>query len=183
MLSLFTRTKSTDRQTPVDDGQSVQADETLTAAVKGRQPLKRPGKMTRQDEEKVYHASPSIIDFLPWAEFLDEEQCLLLDDGVSVGAVYDVTPVATEGRTEERLEQIRDSVEDALQDSFDEHDVNPWSCSSSARTRTTLTRTWTGCAGMSNHMHSARRLPTPGWVKWSAISAVSPGLRDFLLTR
>lgn len=107
MLSLFTRTKSTDRQTPVDDGQSVQADETLTAAVKGRQPLKRPGKMTRQDEEKVYHASPSIIDFLPWAEFLDEEQCLLLDDGVSVGAVYDVTPVATEGRTEERLEQIR----------------------------------------------------------------------------
>lgn len=126
MLSLFTRNKSTDRQTPVDDGQSVQADETLTAAVKGRQPLKRPGKMTRQDEEKVYHANPSIIDFLPWAEFLDEEQCLLLDDGVSVGAVYDVTPVATEGRTEERLEQIRDSVEDALQDSFDEHDVNPW---------------------------------------------------------
>lgn len=119
MLSLFTRNKSTDRQTPVDDGQSVQADETLTAAVKGRQPLKRPGKMTRQDEEKVYHANPSIIDFLPWAEFLDEEQCLLLDDGVSVGAVYDVTPVATEGRTEERLEQIRDSVEDALQDSFD----------------------------------------------------------------
>ena len=35
MLSLFTRNKSTDRQTPVDDGQSVQADETLTAAVKG----------------------------------------------------------------------------------------------------------------------------------------------------
>ena len=61
--------------------------------------------MTRQNEEKVYHANPSIIDFLPWAEFLDEEQCLLLDDGVSVGAVYDVTPVATEGRTEERLEQ------------------------------------------------------------------------------
>lgn len=44
MLSLFTRNKSTDRQTPVDDGQSVQADETLTAAVKGRQPLKRQGK-------------------------------------------------------------------------------------------------------------------------------------------
>ncbi|KAF0780697.1 hypothetical protein L243_27405 [Salmonella enterica subsp. enterica serovar Worthington str. BCH-3008] len=69
MLSLFTRNKSTDRQTPVDDGQSVQADETLTAAVKGRQPLKRPGKMTRQDEEKVYHANPSIIDFLPWQNF------------------------------------------------------------------------------------------------------------------
>ncbi|HCM9621422.1 TPA: conjugative transfer ATPase [Enterobacter cloacae subsp. cloacae] len=120
MLSLFTRNKATDRQTPVDDDISVHG------GVDGRQALKRPGKMTRQDEAKVYHANPSIIDFLPWAEFLDEEQCLLLDDGVSVGAVYDVTPVATEGRTEERLEQIRDSVEDALQDSFDEHDVNPW---------------------------------------------------------
>ncbi|HCS0245441.1 TPA: TraC family protein, partial [Escherichia coli] len=73
--------------------------------------------MTRDAEAAVYHAGPSVIDFLPWVEYLDEEQCLLLDDGVSVGAVYSVTPAATEGRTEERLAQIRDMVEDALQDS------------------------------------------------------------------
>ncbi|MBM2962215.1 TraC family protein, partial [Escherichia coli] len=77
-------------------------------------------------EAAVYHAGPSVIDFLPWVEYLDEEQCLLLDDGVSVGAVYSVTPAATEGRTEERLAQIRDMVEDALQDSFDEYDTHPW---------------------------------------------------------
>ncbi|EJN3716986.1 conjugative transfer ATPase [Escherichia coli] len=82
--------------------------------------------MTRQDEAKVYHTCPSVIDFLPWVEYLDEEQCLLLDDGVSVGAVYEVSPAATEGRTAERLEQIRDTVEDALQDSFDEYDSHPW---------------------------------------------------------
>lgn len=63
---------------------------------------------------------------------LDEEECLLLEDGISVGAVYDVTPVATEGRTNDRLEQIRDTVEDALQDSFDEYDENHGWCSSSA---------------------------------------------------
>lgn len=91
-----------------------------------RPPLKRPGKMTRAGEGRVYDTTPSIIDFLPWAEFLDEEQCLLLDDGVSVGAVYEVTLVATEGRTDARLEQIRDTLEDVLQDSFDEHDVSPW---------------------------------------------------------
>ncbi len=96
------------------------------AEAAGRAPLKRPGKMTRAGEARVYDTTPSIIDFLPWAEFLDEEQCLLLDDGVSVGAVYEVTPVATEGRTDARLEQIRDTLEDALQDSFDEHDVSPW---------------------------------------------------------
>ncbi|EHR6292676.1 conjugative transfer ATPase [Escherichia coli] len=88
--------------------------------------LTRPGRMTRQEEAKIYHAGPSIIDFLPWVEYLDEEQCLLLDDGVSVGAVYEVTPAATEGRTAERLEQIRDTVEDALQDSFDEYGTHPW---------------------------------------------------------
>lgn len=101
-------------------------DHVSSLAVNGREPLTRPGRLTRQDEARIYHSNPSIIDFLPWVEFLDEEQCLLLDDGVSVGAVYDVTPVATEGRTDERLEQIRDTVEDALQDSFDEYDENPW---------------------------------------------------------
>ncbi|EKP2118858.1 conjugative transfer ATPase [Salmonella enterica] len=94
--------------------------------IHGREPLTRSGRMTRQEEAKVYHANPSIIDYLPWVEFLDEEQCLLLEDGISVGAVYDVTPVATEGRTDDRLGQIRDTVEDALQDSFDEYDENPW---------------------------------------------------------
>ncbi|HAO7367589.1 TPA: conjugative transfer ATPase [Escherichia coli] len=92
----------------------------------GAQSLKRPGQMTQEEEVRVYHAGPSVIDFLPWVEYLDEAQCLLLDDGMSVGAVYDVTPAATEGRTEERLEQIRDMVEDALQDSFDEYDTHPW---------------------------------------------------------
>lgn len=101
-------------------------DDALTVNETCRTPLKRPGKMTRAGEARVYDTTPSIIDFLPWAEFLDEEQCLLLDDGVSVGAVYEVTPVATEGRTDARMEQIRDTLEDALQDSFDEHDVSPW---------------------------------------------------------
>lgn len=100
--------------------------EGVPLTVAGRAALTRPGKMTVKDEQQLYHANPSIIDYLPWAEFLDREQCILLDDGVSVGAVFDITPVATEGRTADRLEQMRDTVEDALQDSFDEHDENPW---------------------------------------------------------
>lgn len=88
--------------------------------------LKRPGKMTHQDEKRLYEHNPSIVDYLPWAEFLDDEQCLLLDDGVSVGAVYEVIPAATEGRPEARLEQMRDVIEDALQDSFDDLASNPW---------------------------------------------------------
>lgn len=122
MFSLFSR------KTEVKpDGTTGQPEgEVSPLVIHDREPLMRPGRMTRQDEAKIYHASPSIIDYLPWVEFLDEEECLLLEDGISVGAVYDVTPVATEGRTNDRLEQIRDTVEDALQDSFDEYDENPW---------------------------------------------------------
>ncbi|AVN35477.1 conjugative transfer ATPase [Serratia marcescens] len=129
-FSLFDKKRLT-RKTPSAPEAVVQDTLTVTEdgvplSVDGREPLRRPGKMTVKDEQQVYHANPSIVDYLPWAEFLDREQCILLDDGVSVGAVFDITPVATEGRTDDRLEQMRDTVEDALQDSFDEHDENPW---------------------------------------------------------
>lgn len=129
-FSLFDKKRLT-RKTPAVPATAVQdtviaTEDGVPLSVDGREPLRRPGKMTVKDEKQVYHANPSIVDYLPWAEFLDREQCILLDDGVSVGAVFDITPVATEGRTDDRLEQMRDTVEDALQDSFDEHDENPW---------------------------------------------------------
>ncbi|EOS94188.1 conjugative transfer ATPase [Erwinia tracheiphila] len=129
-FSLFDKKRLT-RKTPAVPATVVQdtviaTEDGVPLSVDGRESLRRPGKMTVKDEKQVYHANPSIVDYLPWAEFLDREQCILLDDGVSAGAVFDITPVATEGRTDDRLEQMRDTVEDALQDSFDEHDENPW---------------------------------------------------------
>ncbi len=129
-FSLFDKKRLTRKKpaVPATDVQDtvIATEDGVPLSVDGREPLRRPGKMTVKDEKQVYHANPSIVDYLPWAEFLDREQCILLDDGVSVGAVFDITPVATEGRTDDRLEQMRDTVEDALQDSFDEHDENPW---------------------------------------------------------
>jgi len=95
-------------------------------AVAGHEPFSREGKFTHGDEAKTYRTAPSIIDYLPWGEYLNAERCLLLDDGLSVGAVYEVIPVGTEGRPAERLEEIRDVVEDALQDSLPELDSNQW---------------------------------------------------------
>ncbi|MCP9269682.1 conjugative transfer ATPase [Xenorhabdus sp. XENO-1] len=88
--------------------------------------LNRPGKLREADEVAIYRANPSIIDYLPWVEYLEDGQCLLLDDGISVGAVYRIEPVATEGRPFERLIEIRDQLEDAIQDSLDEDDISPW---------------------------------------------------------
>ncbi|WP_172953521.1 conjugative transfer ATPase [Escherichia albertii] len=96
------------------------------AAESSRPELKKSGRLTQDGVRSLYPNNVSFIDFLPWVEYLPESQSLLLDDGVSVGAVFEVVPVGTEGRTEERLDEIRDIVEDALQDSFDERDSHPW---------------------------------------------------------
>ncbi|MBI0676640.1 conjugative transfer ATPase [Citrobacter koseri] len=96
-------------------------------AINGYVPHKRLGKMTKADEEKfLYPVSPSVIDLLPWAEYLQNERAILLDDGISVGAVYAITPAPTEGRPDSRLEEIMDIVENALQDSLPEREANQW---------------------------------------------------------
>uniref|UniRef100_UPI001648D5CD TraC family protein n=1 Tax=Xenorhabdus innexi TaxID=290109 RepID=UPI001648D5CD len=94
--------------------------------MKKLKPLNRPGQLREADETAIYQANPSIIDYLPWVEYLEKEQCLLLDDGISVGAVYRIEPIATEGRPAERLTEIRDQLEDAVQDSLEEDDISPW---------------------------------------------------------
>ncbi|WP_323872831.1 conjugative transfer ATPase [Xenorhabdus doucetiae] len=88
--------------------------------------LNRPGQLREADEAAIYRANPSIIDYLPWVEYLADAQCLLLDDGISVGAVYRIDPIATEGRPVARLLEIRDQLEDAIQDSLEEDDISPW---------------------------------------------------------
>lgn len=95
-------------------------------SVEGHEPITRDGRLTHADESGLYATGPSIIDHVPWGEYLPEHQCILLDDGVSVGAVYEINPVGTEGRPESRLEEIRDVVENALQDSIPELDAHQW---------------------------------------------------------
>lgn len=82
--------------------------------------------LTEQALNASYRKGPSFVDWLPWVEFLPESQTLLLEDGRSVGAVFELTPVGTEGRSTAFLERVRDTVTDALQDAFDEHERAPW---------------------------------------------------------
>ena len=51
---------------------------------------------------------------------------MLLDDGISVAAFYELLPVGTEGREPAWLLQVRDTLENVLQDAFDELEDNPW---------------------------------------------------------
>ena len=47
---------------------------------------------------------------------------MLLDDGQSVAAFFELAPLGTEGRELAWLLQARDALENALEDSFDELD-------------------------------------------------------------
>lgn len=82
--------------------------------------------LTEQALNTSYRKGPSFVDWLPWVEFLPGSQTLLLEDGRSVGAIFELNPVGTEGRSTAFLEQVRDTVTDALQDAFDEHERAPW---------------------------------------------------------
>ena len=81
---------------------------------------------TLADAKKLYDAAPSFADLLPWVEYLPESQSLLLEDGRSAAAFFELLPLGTEGREMAWLWQARDALENALQDSFDELDEHPW---------------------------------------------------------
>jgi len=81
---------------------------------------------TRADEQALYDAAPPFADLLPWAEYLPDSRCMLLDDGQSVAAFYELLPVGTEGREPDWLLQVRDALENTLQDACDELEDSPW---------------------------------------------------------
>lgn len=89
-------------------------------AVQGRKPA------TVAEEQALYDVAPSFVELLPWVEFLPESKSMLLEDGQSVAAFFELVPLGTEGREPAWLAQARDALENALQDSFDELDDNPW---------------------------------------------------------
>ena len=73
----------------------------------------------------MYRAARSFVDHLPWAEAL-EDGTVLLEDGRSVGAVWEIEPRGTEGRGGAWLAEVRNGLHDVLQDSFEELDASPW---------------------------------------------------------
>ncbi|VVM53587.1 conjugative transfer ATPase [Pseudomonas fluorescens] len=82
--------------------------------------------VSEADDHAFYATTPSFVDRLPWVEYLPQHRCMLLEDGVSVAAFFEVIPLGTEGRESAWLNQARDTLENVLQDSFDELDNNPW---------------------------------------------------------
>lgn len=90
-------------------------------------PVRRHNRpLTEADDNRFYDVAPSFVERLPWVEFLPQSKCMLLEDGISVAAFFELIPLGTEGRETAWLLQARNTLENVLQDSFDELDSNPW---------------------------------------------------------
>jgi len=73
-----------------------------------------------------YERPPSFTDLLPWVEYNPESQSFLLEDGISLGALFELTPAGTEARTPEFMIQLRNAIQTALTDAIPEEDEAPW---------------------------------------------------------
>lgn len=82
--------------------------------------------VTQADTRSLYARPDSFTDLLPWVDYDPESQTFLLDDGASVGALLDVTPVGTEAMSPDALARLRDNLQSVLTDAVPEEDGAPW---------------------------------------------------------
>lgn len=79
-----------------------------TADTPKKMPLKR------SHMQHWYDRPPSFVSQLPWVDFNRDEQLILLEDGISVGAVLELVPVACEARPESYLQELSQRIHTAL---------------------------------------------------------------------
>ncbi len=82
--------------------------------------------VTQAAVKQLYERPPSFTDLLPWVEYNSESRTFLLEDGISVGALFELEPVGCEARTPQFMAQLRDAIQTALTDAIPEEDDAPW---------------------------------------------------------
>jgi conjugative transfer ATPase len=81
--------------------------------------------VTADDMRRAYQHHSPIAGYLPWLDIIDDNK-LLLEDGRSVAAVFELQPVPTEARSKDFLAQQRNQIRDFITLAFEEHANSPW---------------------------------------------------------
>lgn len=71
--------------------------------------------LTASKRRHMASRSPSFTELLPWRDYEPATQVFVLNDGISVGALFEVTPIPTEAQPEAMLEEYCRKVQAALQ--------------------------------------------------------------------
>lgn len=93
----------------------------------GRIPLDGKAPLTEKEYARVWNGPQhSIADYLPWVDFDDEQKTFQLNDGVSVGAAFELRQVNIEGKSGEYIEKVRRALMRALASVPEVHEGSPW---------------------------------------------------------
>lgn len=76
--------------------------------------------------ERQYARPPSFTDLLPWMEYLPAAQAFVLEDGVSLGALFEIEPAGCEARPPAFMSELRDALQTAICEAVPEQDEAPW---------------------------------------------------------
>lgn len=78
------------------------------------------------DIARQYMKAPSISDLLPWVEWSDENNVVLLEDYASVGALLEVRDIATEAKPDVFINKLHQSITRMFSTVVPLEDENPW---------------------------------------------------------
>lgn len=102
----------------------------LVARTLERLGIDRQRSASRGEHMKMHRAMKSFVDLIPWFEIdegnRDQGMQVLFCDGVSRMAVYEIEPVATEGRSSNVIAESLARIQGMVRESCPEHSQNPW---------------------------------------------------------
>lgn len=75
---------------------------------------------------KQYQTWPSLADLLPWLEFSDDENIVLLEDRASVGALLEISDISCEAAPEMVIQELHQKLTALLSTVLPLCDENPW---------------------------------------------------------
>ena len=76
--------------------------------------------------ERGYKKKPSICDLLPYQEWSDEHDVVLLEDGKSVGVCLEALDVPADCRPDEHLKKLHSGITKAFSAAFPLESKDPW---------------------------------------------------------
>lgn len=83
-------------------------------------------KVKNKDIQRQYEVRTSIADRLPWLEWSDQENIVLLEDLKSCGALLEIQDISTEAKPEEMIEEVHKNVKGVFQSVVPLEDNDPW---------------------------------------------------------
>lgn len=83
-------------------------------------------KIKKSEIEKQYKLSPSFSDLLPWLEWSDEENAVLLEDLRSVGALLEIKDFSSESKPISFIKEKHEQIVQAFTQVMPLENDNPW---------------------------------------------------------